>query len=76
MINVKLSLQPDFLQSLDQNTIVLTPNRRLAATLHKLYQQQQWAKGLISWQTPTILPIHHWFQQMRWQNLLFQKQYL
>lgn len=45
------------------NTIILTPNRRLSATLHKLYQQYQLQQGLTVWETPTIMPISTWLQR-------------
>lgn len=45
------------------NTIIVTPNRRLSATLHKLYQQYQLDQQRQSWQTPLILPINSWMQQ-------------
>ena len=48
----------------DINTTILTPNRRLAATLHKRYQQQQIHLGHQSWETPDILPISSWIQRL------------
>jgi len=44
------------------DTVILTPNRRLSATLHKLYQQQQLASNKTSWPNPQILPITTWIQ--------------
>lgn len=45
-------------------TVILTPNRRLSATLHKIYQQQQIDCQQKSWQTPDILPITTWIERL------------
>ena len=49
------------LSKLNSNSVVLTPNRRLAATVHKLYQQQQQQSY---WLTPDILPLSTWVQRL------------
>ncbi len=49
------------------NEITLTPNRRLAATLHKTFVKQQQAQQLICWTTPDILPLTSWLQKC-WQQ--------
>lgn len=49
---------------LNQDTVLLTPNRRLSATLAKLHQDYQIASGQQSWQTPTILPMTSWLQHL------------
>jgi len=54
----------EFFKNITTNTIVLTPNRRLSATLHKRYQQYQLDQGLTTWQTPTILPVTIWIHQL------------
>lgn len=46
------------------NTILLTPNRRLAGYLLRIYAQQQTAKGLQAWQTPQILPLVSWLEDL------------
>ena len=51
-------------ERIDENTTVLTPNRRLAATLHQEYQQYQHQNGRTVWQTPDILPLQSWLQRL------------
>jgi ATP-dependent helicase/nuclease subunit B len=51
-------------KTLDANTTVLTPNRRLSATLHKRYQQYQLEQQQWCWQTPDILPVSSWIQRL------------
>ncbi len=63
MINV------DLLQ-ISNDLTILTPNRRLAATLHKIYQQQQLKHDKKVWQTPDILPIHNWFLRCYEESLI------
>lgn len=58
----------DLFKQIDTNTIILTPNRRLAATLHKLYQQYQIDLQHDCWPTPDILPISSWIQRM-WDDI-------
>jgi ATP-dependent helicase/nuclease subunit B len=48
------------------NSVTLTPNRRLSATLHERYQHEQ-TKNKNCWETPNILPISSWLQQL-WQG--------
>ena len=45
-------------------TTMLTPNRRLAAMLHKIDRQHQINNGRKAWITPDILPINNWFQRL------------
>lgn len=54
-------------EKLDENTIVLTPNRRLSATLHKAYQQFKIEENQVAWKTPDILPFTSWLQRA-WQD--------
>ncbi len=61
-MNNQLSL--DFLNQLNTETIVITPNRRLSATLHKHYQQYQITYQHHYWQTPDILPASTWIQRL------------
>ena len=49
---------------IDSSVTVLTPNRRLSATLHKLYQEYQVTQKKDCWQTPDILPITSWIQRL------------
>lgn len=46
------------------DTVILTPNRRLAATLHKIHHAYQLAQQKQCWQTPRILPITSFLQQL------------
>lgn len=59
----------ELLKSLEPQHTIVTPNRRMAATLHKIHAQLQIETGLSTWPTPTILPLHAWLQKL-WQNLL------
>jgi hypothetical protein len=52
-------------------TTVITPNRRLSATLHKLYQRYQINNQLKSWDTLDALPISTWMQRL-WSNFVSQ----
>ncbi len=45
------------LQKINPSTTIITPNRRLAATLHRLYQLSQQSNQSVSWETPAILPL-------------------
>lgn len=46
------------------NITILTPNRRLAATLHHDYQHYRIEQGDECWQTADILPISTWLQRL------------
>lgn len=59
------------LQHIDAKTTVITPNRRLAATLHKRYQHHQTEEGRECWRTPDILPALSWIAQL-WQEAVGQ----
>jgi probable DNA repair protein len=48
----------------DDQTSILTPNRRLAASLHKRYQMERLEENLTCWQTPDILPASTWLQRL------------
>jgi len=62
-----LSAAIKIFQQLDTETTVLTPNRRLAATLHKFYQQYQIEQRKEYWVTPDFLPFSSWMQRL-WTN--------
>ncbi len=51
-------------QAIDAHTTILTPNRRLAATLHKRYQAYQQSLQLDCWETPDILPVTTWLERL------------
>lgn len=58
----------NLLKQITPHTTVLTPNRRLSAKLHQLYQTHQ-AKGpQQAWFTTDILPLSSWIQRL-WQDL-------
>lgn len=50
------------LRSLTNESLVITPNRRLALSLHAQYQQSKLAEGLSCWETPLILPVNTWIE--------------
>lgn len=54
----------EFLDQLLPNDVVLTPNRRLAATLIKQYQESKIAQGMLCWPTVLILPISTWLEKL------------
>lgn len=54
----------DLLNQLTQNTICITPNRRLSANLLKRYQDQQLQQNKLTWHTPDILPLSSWIQRI------------
>jgi len=49
---------------------VLTPNRRLSATLLRHYNQYQQSLGQLSWPSPSIVPLTRWLEQL-WQEASF-----
>lgn len=46
---------------------IITPNNRLAASLHKAHREKQLQSEASIWQTPDILPITAWLQRL-WQT--------
>lgn len=52
---------------LTPQTTILTPNRRLSATLHKLFHEFQITQHKTCWQTPDILPLSSWILRL-WDN--------
>src|SRR5579871_225211 len=48
---------------IEKGTTIITPNRRLSATLHKLYQTYQLKQQAEAWETPDILPVSSWIQR-------------
>lgn len=70
-MNAHLADYP-FFAALNTDSVVLTPNRRLSATLHKQYQQYQLASQLLAWQTPSILPVTSWAQTI-WNEYTYQE---
>jgi probable DNA repair protein len=58
---------------IDDATTVLTPNRRLSATLLKKYNQVQIEQGKTCWPSLAILPLASWIQTL-WQYYLAEQQ--
>lgn len=59
----------DEFKQLTPNSVILTPNRRLAAVLHEQYIAYQQQQGLQCWQKPTILSINAWLESL-WQQFI------
>jgi ATP-dependent helicase/nuclease subunit B len=53
----------DMIKEFDADTTVLTPNRRLAATLRKRFQAWQIQQEKLCWHTPDILPMTSWLER-------------
>lgn len=49
-----------FFKTLPKNSVLITPNRRLAATLHKFFAEHQLQNDHFFWETPHILPLNTW----------------
>src|SRR5579872_3712524 len=62
----------DLFQHITSNTTLLTPNRRLSASLLKRYQQFQIAQQKSCWQTLDVLPFSSWLQRM-WHDWAIQQ---
>lgn len=59
----------DFIDDYDEEKqMIITPNRRLSATLNQLYNKRQQEKGLSAWKKPTILPMRIFIESL-WQTL-------
>ncbi len=70
--NLQIMINPLYTELFNQlmpHTTILTPNRRLAATLHQHFHTNQLKQGLSCWQTPDILPLTSWLQRL-WINYL------
>lgn len=61
------NLYLDRLRQLDKNSVLLTPNQRLAKYLRELYQRIQIDEQKTCWHTPEILPVHVWLNRL-WEN--------
>lgn len=53
-----------FFQSLNNNTVVLTANRRLASYLQHEYAHYQCSLNKTVWETPSILPFTTWIDRL------------
>jgi ATP-dependent helicase/nuclease subunit B len=54
----------EVLSALDPASVILTPNRRLAMSLHGIYQKYQMEADKTCWTTPTILPVNVWIEEL------------
>ncbi len=52
------------LRELPPDSVIITPNRRLALSLHKLYQRFKIEEGADCWATPVILPANVWIDTL------------
>lgn len=64
-ITEKISYPYDgLLDNLKSDCIILTPNRRLAASLLQRHQTIQRLKKIDCWETPSVLPMTTWIKQL------------
>ena len=68
MVSALFDIEPLF-ESICPDSLLLTPNRRLAAHVHSAYAEACSQRGLQVWETPAILPLDEWLQQS-WQQLI------
>lgn len=52
--------------------VILTPNRRLSASLKRQHNAREISTGQTGWQTPAILPLQAWLQTL-WQQCVMQR---
>lgn len=60
-------MQKNLFNNLNSNTLILTPNHRLALTIQRQYNTQKIASKQQAWPTPKIIPINTWLQEL-WHN--------
>nr|VFK58779.1 MAG: probable DNA repair protein [Candidatus Kentron sp. TUN]VFK67503.1 MAG: probable DNA repair protein [Candidatus Kentron sp. TUN] len=63
----------NLLDTLDHTTTVLTVNRRIARSLRLVYDAKRTADGLLSWETPDVLPLSAWVQRS-WEEFSIQSE--
>lgn len=68
MASALFDIDPLF-ESINSSSLLLTPNRRLAANLQTAYAEACSKRGLQGWEQPAILPFDDWVQQC-WQQLI------
>ena len=68
MVSALFDIEPLF-ESISPDSLLLTPNRRLAAHVHTAYAVACSQRGLQVWETPAILPLDEWLQNC-WQQLI------
>ena len=55
--------------ALAEGAVVVTPNRRLARSLHREFDLAQRAAGRAAWPTPEILPYAIWLETL-WKDAI------
>ena len=68
MVSALFDIAP-LIEPIQNQALLLTPNRRLAAHMKTAYAEACSKLGLNTWETPSILPLDDWIQQ-RWQQLI------
>ena len=66
-----MPVSSQLLKKIDQETLILTVNRRLARTLLQRLDQEYLASGEVIWPTPRVLPWATWLE-LCWEQLLDQ----
>lgn len=64
-----ISLHRELFEQITDGVTLLTPNRRLAATLRKHYANYQLIKQHDIWESPDILPVTIWIERL-WKNFV------
>ena len=54
-----------YFEQLTENSLLLTPNSRLARTLHEHYAVFKQKQDVVCWQKPNILSINAWLESLR-----------
>ena len=62
-------MSPALCSALAAGAVAVTPNRRLARSLHREFAAAQRAAGRLAWSTPTILPYGAWLESL-WLDVL------
>lgn len=52
------------LHAIDHDSTILTPNRRLAATLKERHKEIKLNNGELCWESPDILPLNSWLKRL------------
>jgi len=68
MVSALFDIDPLF-ESIGSKSLLLTPNRRLAAHVQSAYAEACSQRGLSVWETPAIHPLDEWLQHC-WSHLL------
>ena len=68
MVSALFDIAPIF-ESIGSGSLLLTPNRRLAAHVQSAYAEACSQRGLSVWESPAILPLDEWLQNC-WLQLI------